>query len=250
MKDKTISITIISIFLSHFSYAQSSSQDSTLYKQDKLYKSLTIPTILIGYGLIGIESDGIQSINLEIREEVDEHIKKKTSIDDFTQYVPIVSVYGLNAFGIKGKNNFKERSIILLTASLIMSTTVFGVKELTKIERPDGSTSNSFPSGHTANAFMGAEFLWQEYKDVSIWYGVSGYIVAAGTGIFRVYNNRHWLSDVVAGAGVGILSTKIAYLLVPKMKKNNWKKKSQVTGTLMPYYNGISYGIGMNLSIK
>jgi hypothetical protein len=41
------------------------------------------------------------------------------------------------------------------------------------------------PFGHTANAFASAEFLWQEYKDVSIWYGISGYIIASGTGVLE-----------------------------------------------------------------
>ena len=50
--------------------------------------------------------------------------------------------------------------------------------------------------------------MWQEYKDVSVWYGISGYIVATGTGFFRIYNNKHWLTDVAAGAGIGILIDK------------------------------------------
>ena len=112
--------------------------------------------------------------------------------------------------GIKGKHNFKERTIILGTSYLIMSASVLSLKSITKVERPDGSAFNSFPSGHTATAFASAELLWQEYKDISIWYGITGYLVAASTGAFRIYNDKHWLTDVVAGAGIGILSTKVA----------------------------------------
>ena len=92
-----------------------------------------------------------------------------------------------------------------------MSGSVLGLKSLTKIERPDGSSNNYFPSEHTATAFSGAELLWQEYKNVNIWYGISGYIIATGTGLFGIYNDRYLLSDVAMVADIGILSTKIAY---------------------------------------
>ena len=101
----------------------------------------------------------------------------------------------------------------------MVSTTVKTLKKTTKIERPDGSNNDSFPSGHTAMAFMGAEFLYQEYKDVSIWYGVSGYVIASATGVLRIYNNKHWLTDVATGAGIGILGTKVAYWVQPYITK-------------------------------
>ena len=96
-------------------------------------------------------------------------------------------------------------------SNILLTTTVFSVKKLTRQLRPDGSGYTSFPSGHTAEAFASAEFMRQEYKDVSPWYGIAGYAVATTTGILRLYNNKHWVRDVVAGAGFGILSTKLAY---------------------------------------
>lgn len=208
------------------------------------FKKLIIPAVLIGYGVIGIESDGLKFINSGIKEEVNENIDKKITIDDFSQYVPAVSVYGLNALGIKGKHNLKDRTIILGTSYLIMSASVLSLKSITKIERPDG-TANAFPSGHTATAFAGAEFLWQEYKDVSIWYGISGYLVATGTGAFRIYNNKHWLTDVVAGAGIGIISTKIAYWINPWIQEKIFKSKEKnAISVIAPFYNGKQLGVG------
>ena len=122
------------------------------------------------------------------------------------------------------------------------------IKRTGNVERPDGSSKNSFPSGHTATAFMGAEFLYQEYKDVSIWYGVAGYVVATGTGMFRMYNNRHWLTDVAAGAGIGILSTKIAYWIHPLIKRTIFKDRESANGIVMPFYNGREYGLGLSMT--
>lgn len=234
----------ICLFFTQLIFSQQIQKDTVIAKQIS-YKELIIPSVLIGYGIIGIESDGIKNFNAEIKEEVNENIDKKITIDDFTQYVPAASVYAINAMGIQGKNNFKDRTLILTTSYLLVAATTLPIKSITKVQRPDGSSFNSFPSGHTATAFAGAEFLWQEYKDVSIWYGISGYIVATGTGMFRVYNDRHWLTDVAAGAGIGILCTKTAYWLYPKMQKIFFKKETKTALLVAPFYNGNQMGIGL-----
>lgn len=222
----------------------------TIFVQDTVqnlkfnYKQLIIPGVLLSYGFIGLESDQLKSYNAEIKEEVNEDIDHKVSIDDFSQWAPAASVYALNAFGVKGKNNLKDRSIILASSYLMMSVSVFALKNITKVERPDRSSNNSFPSGHTATAFAGAEFMYQEYKDQSIWYGIAGYAVATGTGLFRMYNDRHWLTDVVAGAGIGILSTKAAYWIYPYLQKKVFKssKENKTASMIMPFYNGREVG--------
>ncbi len=225
-------------------------EDSTkVEKKEQIqfnYKALILPSALVGYGIIGLESHQLISFNTEIREEVKEHIDEKLSIDDFSQYTPLVSIYALDAFGIKGKNNIKDKAIISATSYLIMGLAVNTLKKVTVSERPDGSSLNSFPSGHTATAFMGAELLHQEYKDVSIWYSISGYAIATGTGLFRMYNNRHWLTDVAAGAGIGILSTKMAYWLHPAVSKIFYNNKSSDKKVLvLPFYDGKTAGFGL-----
>ena len=125
-----------------------------------------------------------------------------------------------------------------------MSSTILTLKNTSNVLRPDGSATNSFPSGHTATAFMGAEFLWQEYKDSNIWYGIAGYAVAAGTGFFRIYNDRHWVSDVAMGMGVGIMSTKIAYWLYPTLQRNFFQKNKNTQIALAPFYTKHHSGMG------
>jgi len=213
------------------------------------YKHLIIPGVLIGYGAWGLKSDQLIGYNRELRNEINENHHGEIGIDDFSRYAPVVAVYGLNAAGIKGKNNFKDRTVIMMTSYVIMSTTVFALKGVVKSERPDQSSFTSFPSGHTAVAFAGAEFMWQEYKDQSVWYGIAGYTVAAGTGVFRMYNNKHWLSDVAAGAGIGILSTKIAYWAHPYVNDLIFGSKETKTKTVfVPFYNGEQVGFGMAMT--
>jgi hypothetical protein len=206
-------------------------------------RQLIVPAVFFGYGIASMESDYLKLVNTEIREEVQENIDEKFTIDDFSQFTPVLTVYGLNLLGCKGKNNFRDRTVIFGTSFLLMSTTVLSLKKLTHVERPDGSSNNSFPSGHTANAFAGAEFLYQEYKDVSPWIGAAGFAVAAGTGFFRIYNNRHWLSDVMMGAGIGILSTKVAYWTFPFIDSKILRSGNKIHSQLIPFYNGKQTGL-------
>lgn len=214
------------------------------------YKQLIIPSALIAYGVFETAIEHNYLLNRQVKHEVTEHIDSKFTIDDISQYVPAGSVYALNLMGIKGKNNFKDRTFILGISTLFMAASVNTIKYSTKIERPDKSAKNSFPSGHTAVAFMGAEFLWQEYKDVSIWYGITGYTIATGTGIFRLYNDKHWFADVIVGAGLGILSTKAAYWLYPYLQRKFMNKgtfSKQIS--FSPFYNGKQGGLAIALSL-
>src|SRR3569623_160098 len=139
------------------------------------------------------------------------------------------------------------------------NASVFLLKLLTHRLRPDNSDYLSFPSGHTSNAFVGAEFMAQELGDKSVVYSVIGYGLGTTTGVLRIYHQDHWLSDVIAGAGFGILSTKAAYLLYPYIRnrlfkvvrekeKNkdvppDLKKKDGSSSILMPSYQNGSLGL-------
>ncbi|MDE5430185.1 phosphatase PAP2 family protein [Elizabethkingia meningoseptica] len=218
--------------------------------QDKAYhfsyKKLIIPASLISYGVLTLTSDALEQLNFSTKTEVNEHLPKPSTLDNYTQFLPAAMVYGLNLSGIKGKHNLRDRSIILGTSLLITSAVVTPTKYLVKEERPDQSNNLSFPSGHTAIAFATAQFLFREYQDSNIWIALSGYPIAAFTGIYRMVNNKHWLGDIMAGAGVGILSTELAYWLFPAI--NSWLQprshKNSVT-SVYPFYQNKAVGIGL-----
>ena len=157
-------------------------------------------------------------------------------MNNYTQFVPGATVFALNAFGVKGKHNWKDAGLIYTGSIAIASIFVLPLKAITKEERPDFSANNSFPSGHTAIVFASAEFLRQEYKNTP-WIGYAGYAIATATGVLRMYNNRHWFGDVLAGAGFGIASAKLSYFLYDKVfLKNGWNF------TLTPIYNNKTAG--------
>lgn len=206
---------------------------------------MIIPTAMVTYGIIALHSTSLQNINEDIKQNVwTNKPHKQLHMDTYLMFVPGATAFALEAFGVKGKYNLRDKAMIYLMSNIFVNGTVYPLKKGSHSIRPDGSNFNSFPSGHTAEVFASAEFLRKEYKNVSIWYGVAGYAVATATGYLRMYNNKHWFSDVVAGAGIGIASTKLAYWIYPKIQHWIFKDKP-VNTAIMPVYNNGSFGISM-----
>lgn len=207
-------------------------------------RNVLVPAAVTGFSALCINTKGLVRAKEHVQDALSGNGRNKIKADDYLQYSPMVAVYGLNLCGVKGKHGFKDRTIMLAMSYATMGALVQGLKFTCKEKRPDSGARNSFPSGHTATVFMGAEFLYKEYKDVSPWIGYAGYAVAAATGYLRIYNNRHYLNDVLAGACIGIFSTKFAYWLYPKcFKKASCNERAAVVG--MPYYTPGGAGLSM-----
>ncbi|MBL7873019.1 MAG: phosphatase PAP2 family protein [Cyclobacteriaceae bacterium] len=208
------------------------------------WKSMIAPASLITGGLLVIDEDEFISRTHILEERKENAAFFNRHIDDYLQYTPAAAVFGLNALGIKGKNSMVEETILLVKSELLMTAIIYTLKQTTNIQRPDSSTYNSFPSGHTAQAFVAATFLHKEYGHKSIWYSIGAYSVASTVACMRVLGNRHWLSDVFVGAGIGILSTELVYAT----HKHTWsKRKVKLTG--LPTYNQGAYGIYLSLAL-
>ena len=183
----------------------------------------------------------------------------KSSVDDYLQYFSPALTLGLKIGGVEGRSDWLRMMTSAAMSYGIMAGLVNGIKYTASEMRPDGSTRNSWPSGHTATAFVGATILHKEYGLTrSPWYSVAGYGVATATGVMRVLNNRHWVSDVLSGAGIGIMSGELAYALSDVI----FKDKHLLRGNLADYPNlkrahpsffDVSMGIGFgsrNLSFQ
>ena len=121
-----------------------------------------------------------------------------------------------------------------------MNVTKFAVDE----KRPDSGALNSFPSGHMATAFIGAELVREEYGNG---YGFGAYAFASGIAVLRLYNDRHWLNDVIAGDGIGILSARIGYWLLPwEQKILGWDNASRSI-SLLPVYQPTEHSASISL---
>lgn len=221
--------------------AQSKDSIAPIQKQDKIsYKQFIIPA--------GLITTGALLINTELNKDLQSNAQKlfgedfHTSIDNYLPYIPIAQIYFGKSLGFKPKNNFQYQTINILIANSISIATYVTLKHAVNEERPDQSDNLSFPSGHTAIAFTNAALLYYEYKDSNIWYASSGFLFATATGIFRIANNRHYTSDVLAGAGIGLASGLVVSYWNP-FKSLSFGKKKKTTGFIYPQI-GNQMGLG------
>lgn len=219
----------------------------TVRHLESRFLSFIPPAAFISYGILSLEVKKIRQVDYNVYDDlIRKHPTFRNHIENYFQYAPAAIVYGLNLAGVQGKNTFIDRSALFLISNIIAQGTTFATKRIISRERPDHSDNYSFPSGHTANAFAAAEFMAQEYAEKSPWFGVIGYSFASATAVLRVYNRDHWFSDIITGAGVGILSTKAAYLLYPLIRNSLFRvKNSDKSSLIIPTYQNGSMGFAL-----
>ena len=187
------------------------------YNLNYSHRSFSAAVPIAAVGLAMIPTDGY------VRDYTQENLKGFQSVfDDYLQYAPWAAHMAMGVCGVKGES--KSRYQIFTAdalAAVMMASVVKGVKYCVNRTRPDGG-ENSFPSGHTATAFAGATLLAHEYGRKSVWIPIAGYTAATVTGAMRVVNNRHYVSDVIVGAAVGILTAELAYWATDAIF-NDWK---------------------------
>lgn len=227
------------------------------------WHQLLTPSVMIAAGSVGVNcfvgfKEGIKADFAKLRGD------RYLHFDDYIQYLPAAGYLGVGFIpGTKKRGDFVDRILCGATAYILMAATTNAIKYAVGEMRPDSNTRNSFPSGHSANAFCGAELMRIEYGN---WIGLAGYAVAVTTGVMRMYNERHWWNDVIAGAGIGILCARAAYWLLPlerKLFKRNHRisreheleflehersklmKKKETAFTAVPYYDAAARGAGV-----
>lgn len=249
------SITHISAVDSSFYMSESVAEISVLEQEIPDYsqslenpykfngKQLIVPGALITVGSIGLTNFWKKHVNEPLKDDLQKNGHHKLSFDNYLEFVPAIAGYGMNLFGFKGIHNVADATIIYATTYLLVAATLIPLKYSIDSPRPNLKNNHSFPSGHTTIAFAGAELLRREYWNVSPWIGVGGYLVATATAFMRLYNNAHWLNDVIAGAGLGILCAEAAYWLYPVITKSIFKKRYNANVFLAPSVNTRQLGL-------
>jgi len=227
------SLVLIIIFCSNLEAQFHSIVTSTDYLATKdsipirfLLKKSILPASLISIGLIVNKSKWEIDTQRKLRDKVGNDFRNR--LDDYFQYVPIPQMYLADVIGIKSRHHWFDQTKYLFLSNLITSGITHGLKRSTGKIRPNGS-KYAFPSGHTSFAFTNAAVLFQEFKHASKPLAYSGFLFSTTTGIFRMLNNKHWFSDVLVGAGIGILVTEIIYYYRPFKSFNPFRSKNKIS---------------------
>lgn len=240
------SISLILNSLSFDGYAQYAADSliTPTWQEKKLSfkKSLYLTVPLVTAGIIA-KSDNNLFSNAIFQDARNRNFPTfQSDLDDFLAIAPIGAVFTIDAFK-EPKNTVGNQIALLVKSELIMAAMVIPMKNWSKQLRPDSSNTQSFPSGHTAQAFVAATFMHKEFGERNIWYSIGAYTAALGVGIYRVLNNKHFVNDILVGAGIGVLSTNLAYLT----HQYKWGKKHKTKFSYMPTYNQGQVGIHLAL---
>ncbi len=208
---------------------------------------LILPASLIAVGAVGlIHRSPVQRLSHSVHEKVVDAGVRRVKIDDYIQYTPLALNVGLSLCGVKSKHCVRDRILVAGTAYVCTFALANGLKYTVREKRPDSDAHNSFPSGHTATVFTGAEIVRTEFGP---WCGLAAYGVATCVGVLRVTNDRHWCHDVIAGAGIGILSARVGYWMLPVWKRMFRFSDPDKGVACIPVYNPSQRSFALNCTL-
>jgi membrane-associated phospholipid phosphatase len=181
-------------------------------------------------------------IDKYVRDKIEEHhLEFYTHADSYLKWTPYFLIFLLDTVHLQTKHTRKKHIRLVALSEAIQSIITNSLKYTIREQRPMPSLrSNSFPSGHAATCFAGAEILRAELNKTHPVLSYAGYSIAVTTVVLRLYNNKHWLSDIVAGTAIGILSAKLAYIALHKTKRRSMitamktERKSNTTNDARP----------------
>ena len=221
-------------------FAQVDADSTKKINEDKIVKHLVLPGSLVLLGAVIKETKYRISFQNWIQSS---SLRSNTKVDNYIQYVPVAELYISDLAYSRSKNEIFQQTKNLAFAEITTAFIVQIVKRTTNIKRPNGHDFSYF-SGHTSQSFTSATALFLEYQDINPYVAYSGYLFSTTTGILRVTNNKHWISDVLVGAGIGMISARMIWYINPFQ---NWKPFKKDKVTIIPQINGFENKLGLTI---
>lgn len=179
------------------------------------------PIIAVSSGLSGYALARATSLNKEGTAFGLEHPRPKAIrvlADQINSVYPVLAPFFI-AGAVAKNEKAMQTADALIAGTAISSAVVFPLKYLVREARPNGADNLGFPSGHSAQSFMMATVLDQQYPEKHHLVGMAAYAVAGLVGFSRVQGTNHTVGQVSAGAGIGIATGLAAIRSVRKAEK-------------------------------
>ncbi|MBD2720957.1 phosphatase PAP2 family protein [Hymenobacter armeniacus] len=216
---------------------------------------VAVPSVAIGVGVLAHKPTFNQTLckaKQDLQEETQEVFSgfDAHGLDDYTRHAPLALAYGLMATGHKGVRTPLGFTLIYLVAHELDQGVVNHLKRITAEPRPyNAQDLSSFPSSHTSQAFLTATLLHEQYGRQYPWVSVTGYAVATATGTMRVLGNKHWATDVLAGAAIGFLSAETVWHAYPALTKLLPQRLAHKMLLVPTYAPGGGAGLAMGVQL-
>lgn len=208
-------------------------------KGQQLLESSFLPLVLVAGGLVLNQSDFEKNLQKDLREKLGNDFY--FGIDNVLLFVPSIEVYAFDLIGLKSKNHWFDQTKYMAISNVTTLVLTLALKELINKQRPNKENNYSMPSGHSSLVFTNATIVYQEFYESSPALASTGYIFASATAAMRVANNKHWISDVMVGAGLGIVVTNLVYYFEPLKNFNPFKKDLKIV--FLPQLGIKNYGL-------
>lgn len=208
-------------------------------------QQIIVPAAMIGLGAVAVKNHRLCEMKYDVRDAFQRGrgTHRKANVEN---WVTLTAQIGMMALGPTTKHNLADRLLLKITSYTLLYCTMPVVNRCVREPRPDGHNLHAFPSFKTANAFLVAE---QTRIERGWACGMGMYAVAAGVGVLQMYNDRCYINDVLAGAGMGILATHAAYWLLPLERRwfglEKKRKNRDAALMLLPTYDHTSQTVGI-----
>ena len=211
-------------------------------------KQAILPVALVAVGTVAVWEPHMKQLNRYVYKNVHTDMG---GVDNYLQFAPLALNLGITIGGVKSKYSNIDNLMATVTSVAVMYALTSTMKYTIREPRPyDATERNSFPSGHVARAFRSAEMMRIQHGN---WWGLSGYALASVVAYSRIAQGKHWFNDVIGGIGVGILSARIGYWLVPlerKLFRLPAHESQKIAVAAMPYYDPLSQSAGAAVAIS
>ena len=248
MIGKTIAGTLLLIIVFHHTLSaqvneiQSDTLNNLQHSSEFKVKEMILPVSLIVTGSLLNHSNFEHTVATKIQDKVG--TPGTFEIEDYLQYAPIGELCLADVFRVPARNDWFHQTLNLCLADFASTLITSTLKVAFNKTRPNGGTL-SFPSGHTTFAFTNATVLFYEFRKTSPVLAYSGFGFSTATGTLRMVHNKHWLSDVLAGAGIGMGVATLVYAFDPFQNWQPFHKKRSMTfvPSVQPHSSGFYFAM-------